>query len=76
MILVKGPWDKTPGSSDLPFDVNHSMYFSGGYNRQGLPADVFFCMPVHVHVFYYCGLLAQEEAEGENWCIGWREPVL
>ena len=28
MILVRGPWDETPGSPDLPFDVNHSMFFS------------------------------------------------
>ena len=27
MILVRGPWDETPGSPDLPFDVNHSMFF-------------------------------------------------
>ena len=33
-------------------------------------------MPIHVHVFHYCGLFAQEKAEGANWCIGWKEPVL
>ena len=27
VILVKGPWDETPGSPDLPFDVNHTMSF-------------------------------------------------
>ena len=29
VILVRGPWDETPGSPDLPFDVNHAMSFSG-----------------------------------------------
>ena len=27
VILVRGPWEETPGSLDLPFDVNHSMFF-------------------------------------------------
>ena len=31
VILVRGPWDKTSGSPDLPFDVNHGMYFIGVY---------------------------------------------
>ena len=31
VILVKGPWDETPGSPDLRFDVNHSMSFPGVY---------------------------------------------
>ena len=31
VILVRGPWDETPGSLDLPFDVNHSMFFPGVY---------------------------------------------
>ena len=22
VILVRGPWDETPGSPDLPFDIN------------------------------------------------------
>ena len=29
MILVKGPWDETPGSPGLPFDVNRSQFFPG-----------------------------------------------
>ena len=29
MILVRGPWDETPGSSRLPFDVNRSQSFPG-----------------------------------------------
>ena len=31
VILVKGPWDETPGSPDLSFDVNHSMFFPSVY---------------------------------------------
>ena len=29
VILVKGPWDETPGSPGLPFDVKRSQYFPG-----------------------------------------------
>ena len=29
VILVRGPWDETPCSLDLPFDVNHAMTFPG-----------------------------------------------
>ena len=28
-LLVRGPWDETPGSSGLPFNVNRSQSFSG-----------------------------------------------
>ena len=31
VILVRGPWDETLGSPDLPFDVNHSMSFPSVY---------------------------------------------
>ena len=31
VIRVRGAWDETPGSLDLPFDVNHSMSFPGVY---------------------------------------------
>ena len=31
VILVRGPWEETPGSPDHPFYVNHSMYFPGVY---------------------------------------------
>ena len=31
VILVRGPWAETPGSHDLPFDVNHAMSFLGLY---------------------------------------------
>ena len=31
VILVRGPWDETLGSPDLPFDVNHSMFFPSVY---------------------------------------------
>ena len=34
MILVRGPWDETPGSLDLPFDVNHTMSFPGVYSNR------------------------------------------
>ena len=27
VILVRGPWDETPGSPDLPFDINRSQPF-------------------------------------------------
>ena len=27
VILVRGPWDETSGSPDLPFDVNRSQSF-------------------------------------------------
>ena len=29
VILVRGPWDETPGSHGLPFDVNRSQFFLG-----------------------------------------------
>ena len=29
VILVRGPCDKTPGSPDLPFDINRSQSFLG-----------------------------------------------
>ena len=29
VILVRGPWDETPGSPGLPFDVNRSQFFLG-----------------------------------------------
>ena len=29
MMLVRGPWDETPGSPRLPFDVNRSQSFPG-----------------------------------------------
>ena len=31
VILVRGPWDETPGSLDLPFDVNHAIFFLSVY---------------------------------------------
>ena len=33
VILVRGPWDETPGSSGLPFDVNRSQSFPGMCTR-------------------------------------------
>ena len=30
-ILVRGPWDETPGSPGLPFNVNRSQSFPGVY---------------------------------------------
>ena len=29
VIIVRGPWDKTPGSPGLPFDINRSQSFPG-----------------------------------------------
>ena len=29
VILVRGPWDETPGSPELPFDINRSQSFPG-----------------------------------------------
>ena len=28
-LLVRGPWDETPGSPGLPFDINRSQSFPG-----------------------------------------------
>ena len=28
-FLVRGPWDETPGSPGLPFDINRSQSFPG-----------------------------------------------
>ena len=30
-LLVRGPWDETPGSPGLPFRVNRSQSFPGVY---------------------------------------------
>ena len=30
VLLVRGPWDKSPGSPGLPFDINRSQSFPGG----------------------------------------------
>ena len=29
VILVRGPWDETPSSPSLPFDINWSQSFPG-----------------------------------------------
>ena len=29
VLLVRGPWDETPGSPGLPFNVNRSQFFPG-----------------------------------------------
>ena len=31
VILVRGPWDETPGSPGLPFDIKRSQSFPGVY---------------------------------------------
>ena len=31
VILVRGSWDETPGSPDLPFDINRSQSFLSVY---------------------------------------------
>ena len=34
VILVRGPWDETPGCPGLPFDVNRSQFFPSVYKGQ------------------------------------------
>ena len=29
VLLVRGPWDESPGSPGLPFDINRSETFQG-----------------------------------------------
>ena len=29
VLLVRGPWDESPGSPELPFNINRSQSFSG-----------------------------------------------
>ena len=45
VILVRGPWDETPSSPGLPFDVNHSMFFSRCVQVTGLNCCCNFRMP-------------------------------
>ena len=66
MILVKGPWDETSGSPDLPFDVNHSMFFQVCTSNGAWLLMHFFVCPFYVHMFHYCWLFAQGRARGAN----------
>ena len=67
MILVRGPWDETSGSPELPFDVNHAMYFSGVYKYQGLPVDSYF-----VRLFMVKGvIIAGKDRKGKQ--VHWVE---
>ena len=70
MILVRGPWDETPGSPDLPFSINQSMSFPNVYHVCFYTPSFDVCEP------YYHVLLVQEKAGGINWLIGWRRLVL
>ena len=37
MLLVRGPWDESPGSPGLPFNINKSQSFLGVWSgRLGL----------------------------------------
>ena len=40
VILVRGPWNETSGSSDLPFTLNRLMSFSGVFKLWGMYASV------------------------------------
>ena len=44
VILVRGPWDETPGSPRLPFDVNRSQFFPSVCRRQVECNDVCACI--------------------------------
>ena len=49
VILVKGPWNETPGSPVLPFDVDRSQSFPGVCvgGRLSLNIYVYTCDFVH-----------------------------
>ena len=44
VILVRGPWDETPGSPGLPFDVKWSQFFPGVCRGQVEFNDVCACI--------------------------------
>ena len=69
MILVRGPWDETLGTPDLPFDVNHSMSFPGVYKR-GFLANVFFVCPFMYTRFIIVGCLCREKSKGQTGALG------
>ena len=70
LILVRGPWDETPGSPDLSFVVKRSMSFPS-------VQCVYFYMPtLCVHGPYYSVLLVQEKTGRVNWSIGLRRLAL
>ena len=70
VILVRGPWDETLGSPDLPFDVKHSMSFQV-CTSNGVCLRVYFSC---AHFMYTClinvGCLHREETEGQTGALG------
>ena len=41
MLLVREPWDESPGSPGLPFNINWSQSFSGVWSGQTWPDSLF-----------------------------------
>ena len=35
IVLVRGPWYETPGSPELPFDLNQTLSFPGLFHLGG-----------------------------------------
>ena len=40
-LLVRGPWDESPGSPNLPFDINQSQSFPGVWSSLTWPNSLF-----------------------------------
>ena len=40
VLLVRGPWDETPGSPGLPFNINRSQSFPGPWLCRPLSAFI------------------------------------
>ena len=65
MILVRGPWYETPGSSDLPFGLNQSMSFPGVFKLWDLYIGAFlriYALRSSVLLLYI--FLCREKPEG------------
>ena len=73
VILVRGPWDESPGSPDLPFDVNHSMVFPSVYRQRGLPTDAFAICPLCTRVSLLWVVCARRSRRGK--LVHWVERV-
>ena len=67
VILVRGPWDETPGSPGLPFDVNRSQSFP--YVCRGQVEFKHVCTHVTLCATN-CGLLVQGKTGGVGWYTG------
>ena len=62
VILVRGPWYETPGSSDLPFTLNRSMSFPGVLMLWDLYVGAFLHVyPLYLRIFIY--ILCREKPE-------------